>query len=100
MVYLDSIIVFSPTLEEHKNHILKVFDHLWQHGLKIKLVECKFIQDQTQYLGFIISEDGIMADPKKVREIKELSPPSTVKEVRSFIGISSYNKGLFQISLG
>ena len=90
MAYLDDIIIFSPTLDEQTKHIQKVFGHFRQHDLKLKLPKCKFIQDQKQYLGFVISEDGIMADPEKVRVIKELSPPTTVKEIRSFIGMCSY----------
>ena len=65
---LDDIIIFSPTLEEHTKHIQKVFNCLRQHNLK--LPKCKMIQDQIQYLGFIISEDGIMADPEKVRALR------------------------------
>ena len=90
MAYLDDIIIFSPTLEDHMRHINKVFERLREHNLKLKLSKCKFIQDETQYLGFINSKDGIMTDPEKVRVIRGMSPPTTVKGVRSFIGMCSY----------
>ena len=90
MAYLDDIIIFSPTLDDHTKHIQMVFDRLRVHGLKLKLSKCKFMQRQTQYLGFIINEEGIMTDPEKVRVIKEMIAPTTVKGVRSFIGMCSY----------
>ena len=93
MAYLD-IIIFSPTLEDHMRHINKVFECLREHNLKLKLSKCKFIQDETQYLGFIINKDGITTDPEKVRVIKGMSPPTTVKGVRSFIGMCSYYRRL------
>ena len=96
MAYLDDIIIFSLTLEEHMKHIQKVFHDLRQCDLKLKLPKCKFIQDQTQYLGFVINENGIMADPEKTRLLKQLSPPTTVKEVLACLVIT---KGSFQISL-
>ena len=90
LAYLDDIIIFSSNLEDHEKHIQQAFDHLRQHILKLKLSQCKFLQKQTQYLWFIISEDGIMADPGKVKVIKEMPPPTNVCEVRSFIGMCSY----------
>ena len=90
MAFLDDIIIFSPTLENHLRHINIVFECLREHDLKLKLSKCKFIQDETQYLGFIINKDRIMTDPEKVRVIKGMSPPTTVKGVRSFIGMCSY----------
>ena len=97
MAYLDDIIIFSPTLEDHMRHMNKVFERLTEHNLKLKLSKCKFIEDETQYLGFIINKDGIMTDPEKVRVIKGMSPPTTVKGVRSFIGMCSYYRRFFQI---
>ena len=90
LAYHDDIIIFSSNLEDHEKHIQQVFDHLRQHNLKLELSKCKFLQKQTQYLGFIISEDVITADPGKVKVIKEMPPPTNVCEVRSFIGMCSY----------
>ena len=67
MAYVDDMIIFNPTLKVHTKYIQKVFDHLRQHDLKLKLPKCKLIQDHTQYLGFIMSKDGIMANPEKVK---------------------------------
>ena len=67
MAYLDDITIFSPTLEEQTKHIQNVFDHLRQHDLKLKLPKCKFIQDQVQDIGLVISKAGIMADPENIK---------------------------------
>ena len=90
MAYLDDIIIFSPSMEEHIKHIQIVFDRLRQHQLKLKISKCKFMQEETQYLGFIIKRQGIMTDPDKVQVIKNMNPPCCVREVRSFIGMCSY----------
>lgn len=88
--YLDDIIIFSKTYEEHLIHIQEVFDRLRQHGLKAKLKKCSFFQSETEYLGFVINQDGIKPDPKKVEAIKTLPSPKNVREVRSFMGMCSY----------
>ena len=88
--YLDDILVFSATLEEHLEHLSIIFGKLRQHKLKLKLKECGFLKLETNYLGFVISEDGIQPDQKKVEAIRSLPAPTCVREVRSFIGMCSY----------
>ena len=70
MAYLDDIIIFSISEEEHKQHVQNIFGCLRQHNLKLELSKCKFMQKETQYLSFIISEDGIMAGPDKVKVMR------------------------------
>ena len=65
-------------MEEHIKHIQIVFGRLKQHQLKLKLSKCKFLQKETEYLGFIISESGIMADPDKVHGIRNMIPSKCV----------------------
>ncbi|MCG7879415.1 MAG: RNase H-like domain-containing protein, partial [Candidatus Thiodiazotropha endolucinida] len=88
--YLDDILIFSSSLEEHLRHISLIFDRLRQHNLKLKLKKCGFLKLETNYLGFVISEQGIKPDEKKVDAIRSLPVPTCVKEVRSFIGMCSY----------
>ena len=88
--YLDDIMIFSPTLKEHLEHICVIFDRLRQHNLKLKLKKCSFLKSETHYLGFVISEEGIKPDQKKVETIRSLPVPTCVREVRSFIGMCSY----------
>ena len=59
VAYLDDIIIFSPTLEEHLKHIEQVFGRLIEHNLKLKMSKCKFLEAETQYLGFIVNKDGV-----------------------------------------
>ena len=73
IAYLDDILVFSPTLEDHLKHLDIVFDRLRQHDLKLKLKKCMFLKSETQYLGFIINKDGIKPEPKKVEAIRSLT---------------------------
>ena len=88
--YLDDLLIFSESLEEHMKHISIIFMKLRQHNLKLKLKKCSFLKTETNYLGFIVSENGIKADPKKIEAIKSLLIPTCVREVRSFIGMCSY----------
>ena len=90
IAYLDDIIIFSPTLEKHFEHVRMVFDCLRQHQLKLKLKKCTFLQQETNYLGFVVSEKGIKPDPEKVKSIRALPAPTCVRDVRSFIGLYSY----------
>ena len=88
--YLDDIMIFSATLEEHMHHLKIIFGKLRQHNLRLKLKKCSFLRLETNYLGFVISEEGIKADEKKVEAIRSLPVPTCVREVRSFIGMCSY----------
>ena len=94
--YLDDILIFSATIEDHLSHINQVFNRLRQHKLKLKLKKCSFLKKQTKYLGFVISADGIRPDPEKVRVITNLPPPTTVREVRGAIGMLSYYRRYIQ----
>ncbi|CAG2214079.1 Retrovirus-related Pol polyprotein from transposon 17.6,Transposon Ty3-I Gag-Pol polyprotein,Transposon Ty3-G Gag-Pol polyprotein,Retrovirus-related Pol polyprotein from transposon 297 [Mytilus edulis] len=84
--YIDDILIFSETLEEHFNHIQQVFDRLRQHNLKLKLKKCQFLQEETNYLGFKINIDGVKPDDAKVEAIKTLPNPVTVKEIEWLAG--------------
>ena len=88
--YLDDILIFSSTLEDHLKHLSLIFERLRLHNLKLKLKKCGFLKLETNYLGFVISDEGIKPDEKKVTAIRSLPVPTCVKEVRSFIGMCSY----------
>ena len=88
--YLDDILIYSLTLEEHLRHVQEVFDRLRHHCLKLKLKKCSFMKAGASYLGFVISENGIKPDSKKVEVIQALPPPTCVREILSFIGMCSY----------
>ena len=88
--YLDDIIIYSPDLETHLEHLQYIFNCLREAGLKLKLSKCDFGVDQVNYLGHVISKEGIQPDPAKIGVINNLKRPYTVREVRSFLGMASY----------
>ncbi len=90
LVFLDDLIVFSDTLEEHERRLLHVLERLKDYGLKLSLDKCKFFQTSVKYLGHIVSEDGVETDPQKIEAIKTWPSPRNLKELRSFLGFSGY----------
>ena len=90
MAYLDDVLIFSKDPDEHLRHIETIFKRIRQHGLKLKLKKCTFFKEETDYLGFVISQDGIKPDSKKVEAIRDLQEPKSVREIRGFIGMCSY----------
>ena len=67
LVYLDDLIIFGRTLEEHEQRLLKVLDRLQSEGLKLSLDKCQFCRTSVNYVGHIISQDGVATDPLKDR---------------------------------
>jgi hypothetical protein len=90
ILFLDDIIIYSMSEEEHEHHLRMVLQVLREHQLYAKLSKCSFYQKKIHYLGHIISKDGIVVDPKKIESIRELSAPKNVTEVRSFMGLAGY----------
>ena len=88
--YLDDIIVFSKTPEEHTERLRGVFEKLSAAGLRLKPSKCKFFKSQVTYLGHIVSKHGIETDPKKIEAIKKWPVPKTVTKVQSFLGFTNY----------
>ena len=90
LAYLDDVLIFSKTKEEHLKHIENVFRQLREHNLKLKLSKCEFFMDEISYLGFTVNEKGIQPDSDKIKAISTLATPQSVRDVRSFIGMCSY----------
>ena len=90
VIYLDDILIYSKTKEGHIQHIKKVLDILRQHKLFAKISKCEFFKHQVEYLGHLISKNGIAVDKKKVEAIQTWPTPSNVSEIHSFLGLASY----------
>ncbi|MCG7878320.1 MAG: hypothetical protein JAY78_18545, partial [Candidatus Thiodiazotropha taylori] len=90
LIYLDDIIIFSSTVDEHLERLEAVFSRLAQHNLKLKASKCEFLRSKVTYLGHVVSEDGIETDPEKTEAIKTWAVPKSVKDVRSFLGFTGY----------
>ena len=89
-VYVDDVIVFSSTVEEHLDHLLQVFERLRKIGLKLHPQKCSFTWPEVLYLGHIISSAGISPNPEKVKAVQDFRVPTNVRAVREFLGIAGY----------
>lgn len=90
VAFLDDLIIFSDSLEEHEERVMKVLKRIADFGLKLSPSKCKFFQTSVRYLGHVISAQGIQPDPDKVAAVKEWPQPQTAKELRSFLGFTGY----------
>lgn len=90
LVYLDDIIVFSSTFEEHLSRLRTVFTRLRQAGLKLKPRKCKLLCSLVRFLGHVVSDQGVATDPEKIRVVAEWPRPTDVAGVRSFLGLAGY----------
>ena len=90
VVYFDDILIFSKTEEDHMSHLQQIMRILRQEKLYINLNKCSFMTTTSVFLGFVIFARGLEVDPDKVRAIKEWPIPSTLQELRSFHGLSTF----------
>jgi hypothetical protein len=90
LVFLDDILIYSPSLAEHEKHVQKVFDVLRAHKLFLKPSKCSFAQHSLEYLGHIISKDGVSTDPAKTKAMLQWPRPASITEVRGFLGLTGY----------
>lgn len=90
LLYLDDVIIFSSTIDEHVQRLGAVLDRLKQEGLKAKLEKCHFLKEKVHYLGHVISGAGVATDPSKVEVVANWPQPQQVSELRSFLGFASY----------
>lgn len=90
LIYLDDVIIFSQTFDEHLERLNSVFSRLEQHNLKLKSTKCEFFQRKITYLGHVVSEEGIEADPEKIEAVKSWAVPKSTKDVRKFLGFTGY----------
>ena len=90
IVYLDDIIIFSDTKEEHLKRLEAVFQKLCAAGLKLKPSKCFFFREEIEYLGHVVSGKGISTNLKKIEAVSKWPTPRTVYDVRSFLGFVGY----------
>ena len=82
LVYLDDILIFSRSREEHLQHLDKVLQILQNHKLYARLHKCKFFLEELEYLGHIVGKGGIKPDPRKVQEVQQWPEPTNLHELR------------------
>jgi hypothetical protein len=90
VVFIDDILIYSKNEEEHAQHLRIVLTRLREHQLYAKFSKCAFWLEEIQFLGHVLSAKGIAVDPSKVKDILEWKPPTTVHQVRSFLGLAGY----------
>ena len=84
LIYLDDLIIFSKTVEEHFERLEKVFQKIKEHNLKFTPKKCKFFQEKVRYVGHIVSEAGIEADPAKTEKVLNWPTPKIVMKLDNF----------------
>jgi hypothetical protein len=90
VVFIDDILVYSPTAEEHEHHLRTVLEKLAQYQLYTKFSKCEFWLQKVAFLGHVLSAEGVTVDSAKIEAVKEWDQPHNVKEVRSFLGLAGY----------
>ena len=90
IVFMDDILIYSGSGEERAEHLRIVLQTLREHRLYAKLSKCQFWLDSVAFVGHIISTEGVSMDPQKVKAILNWKPPTSVTEIRSFLGLARY----------
>ncbi|KAK3084156.1 hypothetical protein FSP39_009188 [Pinctada imbricata] len=92
LVYVDDILVFSANFSQHLQHLNEIFERLTTAGLTLKPSKCSFARKQVQYLGHVITRDGVQVDVTKTDVVQSFPVPRCSKDVRSFLGLCNYYK--------
>lgn len=89
-VYLDDIVIYGSSLEDHNLKLKEVFDRLSLHNLKLQPDKFEFLKTEVMYLGHLITQDGVKPDPEKIVAVKNFPIPESPKEIKSFLGLAGY----------
>ena len=90
LVFLDDILIYSPSMDLHLHHLEQVLQTLRKHHLHLKQSKCTFAQDRLEYLGHIISASGVSTDRSKISDMLKWPTPTTMTELRGFLGLTGY----------
>ena len=90
IIYIDDLLIFSKTFEEHKQHVTNVPQQLREHQLYAKPEKCEFAMEELEFLGFRIGREGLKMGPTKVKAVQDWPRPTKVLEVQQFIGFVQY----------
>jgi hypothetical protein len=90
LVFMDDILIYSPTLEQHQAHLREVLQILRANKLSLKHSECLFGQQNLDYLGHVIGTAGVATDSSKIADVQAWPQPSNLKQLRGFLGLTGY----------
>ena len=96
MVFVDNILIYSKSKEEHEDHLRIVLHALTNHQLYAKFGKCEFWLTKVRLLGHMVLASGVSVDPKKVKEVLSWKTPKLVFEIRSFLGLAWYYKSFIE----
>ena len=92
-IFIDDLVIFSQTWEDHLEHLTRVLSRLREAGLKLRFSKCTFAFDTIKYLGHVIDREGVRVDPDKTAAVLNLQPPNTPAGVKSFLAMAGYFRG-------
>ena len=90
VVFVDDILIYSQSEEEHEDHLRIVLQALREHQLYVKFSKCEFWLTKGRFLGHVVSASGVSVNPKKVEAVMSWERPKSVFEIRSFLGLAGY----------
>lgn len=90
LVYMDDVIVFSKSLQEHINHLRLVFQKLRHYNLKVQLDKTEFCSKNVEFLGHVVTPEGVKPNPSKLKAVEQYPLPQTTKQIKSFLGLIGY----------
>jgi GGDEF domain-containing protein len=90
VVFIDDILVYSSTTEEHEQHLRVVLERLGQNQLYAKFSKCEFWLEEVAFLGHVLIANGVAVDPSKIEAVKEWEQPRNMTDIRSFLGLTGY----------
>ena len=90
MIFIDDILIYSPSEAAHEEHLKIILQILRQNELYAKMSKCDFWLKEVAFLGHVINQEGVMVDPQKIQAVADWKQPQNVKEVRSFLGLAGY----------
>ena len=97
VVFIDDILIYSKDDEEHARHLWIVLTRLREHKLYAKFSKCEFWLDRVQFLGHVLTPEGISVDPSKVQDVLNWKSPKFVRQIRQFLGLAGTIGVLFWI---
>jgi transposase InsO family protein len=96
LVYLDDLLLFSETIEDHVRKMRLVFERVREANFKLSVAKCTFAVPEVVYLGHVVNEEGVAPDPSKVKAIREFPRPKKVRDIRAFLGLSGYYRAFIR----
>jgi len=90
IVYVDDILIYSNSLQQHRKDVRNILEAIQKSGIKVKRSKCEFHQNETEYLGFIIGQEGVKTDPVTTQAIWDWTTPKKIKEMQCFLGFCNF----------